>query len=107
MHTVIIHTDHANLTYWKNPGNHNRRVARWHAELMEYDFLLQHIAGKRNGRADALSRRPDYDQGEEDNKQLVVLPAEKFARIRLAGTEEADPSNPIEWWRYQDNIDTQ
>ena len=107
MHTVTIYTDHANLTFWKNPGNHNRRVARWHAELMEYDFKLQHIAGKRNGRADALSRRPDYDQGEEDNKQLVVLPEERFAKIRLAGTEEANPSNPLEWWRYQDNIDSQ
>ena len=106
-HTVIIHTDHANLTFWKNPGNHNRRVARWHAELMEYDFKLQHISGKRNGRADALSRRPDYDQGEEDNKQIIVLPEERFERIRLAGTEEANPSNPLEWWRYQDNIDTE
>ena len=26
-HTVKIHTDHTNLLYWKNPGEHNRRVA--------------------------------------------------------------------------------
>ena len=25
-HKVIVHTDHTNLTYWKNPGDHNRRV---------------------------------------------------------------------------------
>ena len=73
-HTIKVHTDHANLLYWKNPGEHNRRVARWHAELMEYDFQLVHILGKKNGRANALSRRPDHNTGEEDNKKLVVLP---------------------------------
>ena len=78
-HKVWIYTDHANLLFWKNPGEHNRRVARWHAELMEYDFELVHIAGARNGRADALSRHSDYDKGDEDNKKLVVLPEHLFA----------------------------
>ena len=97
-HTVKIHTDHANLLYWKNPGEHNRRVARWHAELMEYDFQLVHILGKKNGHADALSRRPDHDIGEEDKKKLVVLPKRLFAKAqaRLAGSEEADLSKPQE-----------
>jgi hypothetical protein len=48
-HKVKVHTDHANLLFWKNPGDHNRRVARWHAELMDYDFELVHIAGIKNG----------------------------------------------------------
>ena len=101
-HKVIVHTDHANLLYWKNPGDHNRRVARWHAELMEYDFELRHISGKKNGRADALSRRPDHDEGEEDNKQLVVLPAKYFGKThaRLAGSEEANPSDKEEWAKH-------
>ena len=105
-HTVEIHTDHANLLYWKNPGEHNRRVARWHAELMEYDFKLSHLAGKKNGRADALSRWPDYDTGEEDNKQLVVLPERLFVKThaRLAGTEEANPEDPQEWARFVKRI---
>jgi len=25
-HQVKVHTDHANLLFWKNPGDHNRRV---------------------------------------------------------------------------------
>jgi hypothetical protein len=79
-HKVKVHTDHANLLFWKNPGEHNRRVARWHAELMEYDFELVHISGKKNGRTDALSRRPDHDTGDDNNKQLVVLPPKFFSR---------------------------
>ena len=46
---------------------------------MEYDFELVHIAGAKNGQADALSRRSDYDKGNEDNKKLVVLPDRFFA----------------------------
>jgi hypothetical protein len=26
-HKVKVHTDHANLLFWKNPGDHNQRVA--------------------------------------------------------------------------------
>ena len=45
---------------------------------MEYDFTLVHLPGKRNGHTDALSRHPDHDTGEEDNKQLIVLPEKVF-----------------------------
>ena len=75
---------------------------------MEYDFELVHIAGARNGRADALSRRPEYDKGNEDNKKLVVLPERFFVpavQARLAGTEWADPNNPEEWQRFAKNED--
>src|SRR6201996_2923266 len=100
---------------------------------MEYDFELVHISGKKNGRADMLSRRPDYDQGENDNKGLV-LPPKFFSKMfdkyvdkkeertplsnnkkkpqkelttsaRVAGSEEADPNNGPEWRRYLAGID--
>ena len=75
---------------------------------MEYDFELVHIAGTRNSRADALSRCPDYDKGNDDNKKLVVLLERFFApavQARLAGTEWADPHNPEEWQRHAKNED--
>jgi hypothetical protein len=48
--------------------------------LSEYNFEIRHIKGTSNGRADALSRRPDYDQGHEDNQNVTVLPRQVFAR---------------------------
>ena len=75
---------------------------------MEYDFELVHITGARNGWADALSRCPDYDKGDEDNKKLVVLPERFFVpnvHGCLAGTEWADPHNPEEWQRFAKNED--
>src|SRR6266702_7403905 len=44
--------------------------------------------GTKNTRADALSRCPDYDTGEGDNKNVVVLLAQVF--IKLASNEPID-----------------
>ena len=66
-HEIIIHTNHANLTYWCQPQKISRCIARQVLELEDYNIKLQHVPGKNNGCADALSRRPDYDQGANDN----------------------------------------
>jgi hypothetical protein len=79
-HKVIIYSDHQNLLYWKEPHKISRRVAREVLMLSEYNFEICHIKGTANGRADALSRRPDYDQGHEDNQNIVVLLEQVFAR---------------------------
>jgi hypothetical protein len=80
LHKIIVHTDHANLQYWQQPHKISRRIAREVLELSEFDIELRHIPGKSNGRADALSRRPDYNQGERDNEDVTVLPDHMFAR---------------------------
>ena len=77
-HEIIVPMDHANLTYWCQPQKISRRIARQVLELEEYNIKLQHVPGKNNGRADALSRRPDYDQGTADNQNVTVLPNKLF-----------------------------
>jgi len=84
-HQIVIHTDHLNLLYWKEPRKISQRIAREFQELQEYNFVLKHIAGNKNAQADALSRRPDYNTGEEDNDNVVVLPSHIF--IKLASNE--------------------
>ena len=54
-HIITVHTDHANLQYWRQPHKISRRIAREVAELAEYNVVLRHIPGKANGQADALS----------------------------------------------------
>jgi hypothetical protein len=79
-HKVIVYSDHQNLLYWKEPHKISRRVAREVLRLSKYNIEIQHIKGTANGRADTLSRRPDYDHGIEDNVNVTVLPEHLFAR---------------------------
>jgi len=74
--TVV--TDHANLAYWKEPRDLNHRTARWHGFLQDYWFDIQLTPGKRNMAADFLSRPPQVDKGEHDNRQVIILPSSKF-----------------------------
>ncbi len=108
-HKIIIYSDHLNLQYWKMPQRISQRVAREVLELSKYNFEIRHIPGKQNGHADALSRRPDYNTGENDNTNVVVLPEWVFVRAmntekappmrQVISQEEMEPQDPI----YQQN----
>jgi hypothetical protein len=58
-------------------------MVRWHRELQDYNFKLQHIPGKLHTTADALSRPTGADKGKDDNQQMTMIPEAAF--IRLAG----------------------
>jgi Integrase zinc binding domain len=47
---------------------------------MEFVITLVHKPGK-TMKADPLSRQPDFDTGQNDNKQVIVLPSQLFATI--------------------------
>ena len=77
----------------------SRRIAREWLDLMEFDFEIRHILGKANSRADALSRRPDYDQGMHDNKNIIVLPEEVFIQaVMIANKEEEQDKGILRPW---------
>ena len=84
-------TDHANLQYWKSPKNLNRRTARWHADLQEYNYETLYVPGKMNTLPDALSHPPGANKGETDNKNIVVFPEEKF----IAASTTTNPKGKI------------
>ena len=56
------------------------KLLREVAELAKYNVVLRHIPEKANGRADTLSRCPNYDQGSHDNENVTVLPDSLFIR---------------------------
>ena len=74
-----IWTDHANLTYFREPQKLNRRQARWRLDMAEFDFTLVHKPGKSLGIPDLLSRRTDYNQGHEDNADIIFIKDENFS----------------------------
>ncbi len=94
-HTITVFTDHANLQYWRQPHKISCRIAREVAELAEYNVVLRHIPGKANGWADALSRRPDYNQGEKDNENITVLPDHMFIRAVTIDTPQQEQKTSL------------
>ena len=53
---VRVLTDHNPLTFLSKMKHKNQRLTRWSLLLQEYNLNIEHIAGKNNVIADALSR---------------------------------------------------
>ena len=69
-----IWTDHKNLEYFMKAQKLNQRQARWALYLSRFNFTLRHVPGTKMGKADGLSRRPDWKVGvDRDNKNQVVI----------------------------------
>ena len=75
---VTILTDHANLMHWKAMRKVNRWVARWFAEIQDYNLVIKHVPGKIHTAPDMLSRPPGVDQGKWDKTDIVLLPLSMF-----------------------------
>ena len=69
-----IWKDHKNLEYFMKVQKLNRRQARWALYLSQFNFTLKHVPGTRMGKADGLSRKPDWKIGvDKDNKNQVFI----------------------------------
>src|SRR5882757_4306597 len=51
--------------------------------MQEYDFTLHYLEGKKNTRADALSRREGEEEKKQDNKDVIILPKEIFRQLEI------------------------
>jgi RNase H-like domain found in reverse transcriptase/Reverse transcriptase (RNA-dependent DNA polymerase) len=88
-----IYTDHVNLLYWKSLRKLNRCTARWHSELQDYHFTIQHVPGKLHTAADSLSRPPSSDLGKYDNQDIQMLPDQAFQPMAIQLTNEDSDSS--------------
>jgi hypothetical protein len=69
MHKVKVYTDHKNIAYFASTQQLNGRQIRWAEYLSEFNYEIIHRKGSENGRADALSRRTDYDKKIKEKAQ--------------------------------------
>ena len=51
---VTILTNHTNLTHWKATRKVNRCIARWFAEIQDYNLNIKHVPGKIHTAPDML-----------------------------------------------------
>ena len=72
------HTNHKNLSYFREAHKLNHHQARWSLYLSRFDFVLTHKPGRQMGRPDALSRQVDHPRGADDNADCTLLTPEVF-----------------------------
>lgn len=104
---VTVLTDHHSLQFFRTAHDLSRRQTRYAVELGEFNIHLKHRPGRQSGKPDALSRRPDFGDGKDDNKNEILLPDEMFInQIEEIGIKEIilKPKNdltqfqPSEWF---------
>jgi hypothetical protein len=84
-HQVKIYTDHKNLLWFTETKRYNRRQARWALSLSRFDFTITYRQGTKQGKPDALSRRPDYgshkrgDRAEAYEETQILKPSQLLA----------------------------
>ena len=61
----------------------NGQQAQWYLKLQDYDFMLKHIPGKTNTKADILSRK-DQVNTKKDNKDVQLLKDKLWQRRTTA-----------------------
>jgi len=76
---VLVYTDHANLRYYRDPQKIGPHVAGYIPKREQYNILLEYKPGATN-RADALSRRPDYEGPNPDNNEVLIWPDQYFCK---------------------------
>jgi transposase InsO family protein len=88
---VTVLTDHRNLEAFAHKQLLNSRQCRWAEFLANFHFEVAYIRGSEN-RADALSRRPDYAAGPDEEvsrgREQAVLPP--FVYVDALSTRNVD-----------------
>lgn len=87
--TIDVFSDHLNLTRWTSDKKLNKRQIRWAESLSPFKFRIHHVQGKENVRADAMSRRVDYMEGNEQQSfRLFKWEEDKLVLTHSQAIEE-------------------
>ena len=78
---ITVFTDHRNLLYTLGGKVGNQRQHRWHLFFQEYNFQLIYRQGRKNGKPDSLSRRPDYEKNIDEPKSEHILDIKNVQQI--------------------------
>ena len=75
--TFTLRTDHKNLIYIDTETS--AKVKRWKLMVQEYDFFIEHIAGKANVAADGFSRLLQLNEETLCLHEEFTIPKEEYA----------------------------
>ena len=90
---VKMLTDHKGLEYFMTTKKLTPRQARWAEFLSEFNFVVTYQNGKKNDKADALTRKPNKqpisdEDDRQEHKMRVLLPLEQIEIQPIEITDE-------------------
>ena len=83
-HTCHVYTDHEALKSLLNTPHPSGKLARWGLTLQELDLTIHYCPGKKNTKADALSRYPVRVDKDKRETEAVVAHVEGTPKEALA-----------------------
>lgn len=93
----LVKTDHRPLVYLYNLKDPSSKLTRIRLELEEYDFVVQHIKGKDNVGADALSRMHISEFKRLQNpEQILAITRAMSKKLKSANENEPMPDEQNE-----------
>ena len=93
-HQVKVYMDHKNIVHFTTTQELNGQQIKYAEYLGSFDFVIIHRKGSDNGRANAISRRPDFNTGtikakkqllEQDDKGNYRLTRQELGLITKQG----------------------
>jgi len=87
---VTVYTDHQNIQNFLTTKVWTQRQISWAQRLADYHFKIVYCLGKRRGKPDALSRRPEYrpEEGVKHSEQSILKP--KHFQISLIHEDDEE-----------------
>ena len=90
-HQCDVYTDHEALKSLLNTPHPSGKLARWGLALQEVDLTIHYRPGRKNGNADALSRSPKEDTGEDPSKDSAIVVAAVTPQVPTKSGDDAPP----------------
>ena len=81
-HTMVVLSDHKNLTYFRTAQKLNNWQAQWSLYLFKFDKKLIHIAGTKMIQSDSLSQCLDHGVDKlTEREDQILLPDDLFVNL--------------------------
>ena len=102
---IVIRTDHAALSWLRRTPEPMPQMARWLSFIEEFDYEVQHRAGRQHGNADGLSRRPEPRDAENEGADMsddadrvtnLKTEGEVAALVKESGHNDGETADPLD-----------